>query len=162
MGSITHADTQKSHFEKFVCHLYSTKKSNVNDARFKIFEKKHKVKTTDKSFTVTSLSENLTPTHLERVNYGAKIWKSAGTAMVDLPTLAQHRWNEEGDIFWTDDIFPGGGGGGGGDGDDDEIMAIMKERVRTVKNRNIPDTLIFDLVYIFWLFLEQVYKYYYN
>jgi len=26
--------------------------------------------------------------------------------MVNLPTPAQHGWNEEGDIFWTDDIFP--------------------------------------------------------
>jgi len=101
-----YTDTQKSHFEKFVCHLYSTKKSNVNDARFKIFEKKHL-----KSKQLTDLSllppcQRTLHLHLERANYVAKIWKSAGTAMVDLPTPAQHGWNEEGDIFWTDDIFP--------------------------------------------------------
>ena len=26
--------------------------------------------------------------------------------MVDLPSPAQHGWTEEGDFFWTDEMFP--------------------------------------------------------
>ena len=100
------SSSQKSAFEKFVCRLYSTNKSNLNMARFKIFEKKHL-----KSKQITDLS--LLPPclrtfllHLERANYVAKIWKLSGSAMVDLPSPAQHGWTEEGDIFWTDEMFP--------------------------------------------------------
>lgn len=100
------SETQKSHIEKYVCHLYSTKKCNVNDARFKIFEKKHL-----KSKQLTDLSllppcQRTLYLHMERANYVAKIWKSADTAMLDLPSPTQHGWNEEGSIFWTDDMFP--------------------------------------------------------
>eukprot|EP00111_Clytia_hemisphaerica_P022210 TCONS_00065262-protein len=35
------SEDQISNFEKYICHLYSSKKSNINDARFQIFEKKH-------------------------------------------------------------------------------------------------------------------------
>lgn len=100
------SNDQKSNFEKFVCHLYSTNKSCVNDARFKIFEKKHL-----KSKQVADLS--LIPPclrtflfHLERTNFVAKLWKSSGTAMIDLPSPTQHGWTDDWDILWTDEMFP--------------------------------------------------------
>ena len=102
----TLSQSQKDDFEKFVCHLYSSKKSNVNQARFKIFERKHL-----KSKQVADLS--LIPPcyrtlmlHLERANYVAKIWKSTGIAMIDLPSPTQHGWTEDWDILWTDEMFP--------------------------------------------------------
>ena len=93
-------------FGKFVCHLYSTNKSSVNEARFKIFEKKHL-----KSKQVADLS--LIPPcqrtflfHLERTNFVAKHWKSSGTAMIDSPSPTQHGWTDDWDILWMDEMFP--------------------------------------------------------
>ena len=102
----TLSENQKSDFEKFVCHLYSSKRSNVNQARFKIFEKKHL-----KSKQVADLSlippcQRTLMLHLQRANYVAKIWKSTGTAMVDLQSPTQHGWTEDWDILWTDEMFP--------------------------------------------------------
>ena len=96
----------KSDFEKFVCYLYSSKMSSVNKARFKIFEKKH-----IKSKQVADLSllppcRQTLMLHLQRSNYVANIWKSAGSAMVDLPSPTEHGWTDDWEIFWADEMFP--------------------------------------------------------
>ena len=44
--------------------------------------------------------------HLDRANYVAKIWKSTGIAMIDLPSPTQHGRTEDWDILWTDEMFP--------------------------------------------------------
>ena len=100
------SEEQKSGFEKYICQLYGTKMIHVNDARYKIFEKKQL-----KSKQLTDLSllppcQRTLILHLKRANYVAKIWKSANTAMIDLPTPAEHGWDGEGDISWTDEMFP--------------------------------------------------------
>lgn len=82
------------------------KRKKRNEARFKIFEKKHLKCKQPTDLSLLQPCKRTFHLHLKRANYVAKIWKSADIAMVDLPSPTQHRWNEEGDIFWTDDMFP--------------------------------------------------------
>ena len=100
------SEEQKSGFEKYICQLYGTKMIHVNDARYKIFEKKQlKSKQLTDLYLLPPCQRTLI-LHLKRANYVAKIWKSANTAMIDLPTPAEHGWDGEGDISWTDEMFP--------------------------------------------------------
>ena len=105
-NSLDLGDQLQVNIEKYVCNLYSSKESNINEARFKIFEKKQL-----RSKQITDLS-NLPPCkrtlafHLTRANYVAKLWKSSGTAMVDLPSPCGNGWCDDGKIQWTDQIYP--------------------------------------------------------
>jgi hypothetical protein len=43
---------------------------------------------------------------IDRANYVAKLWKEAGTAMVEAPEPAHHGWNMDGDIDWVENVYP--------------------------------------------------------
>ena len=36
----------------------------------------------------------------------ARLWKSSGIALIDLPSPLQHGWREDGGIQWTEKSFP--------------------------------------------------------
>ena len=99
-------DQLQVNIEKYVCNLYSSKKSNINEARFQIFEKKQL-----RSKQITDLSilrpcKRTLGFHLTRANYVAKLWKSSGTAMVDLPSPCENGWYDDGKIQCTDEMYP--------------------------------------------------------
>ena len=91
-------DQLQVNIEKYVCNLCSSKKSNINEARFQIFEKKQL-----RSKQITDLSilppcKRTLVFHLTRENYVAKLWKSSGTAMADLPSPCENGWHDDGKI----------------------------------------------------------------
>jgi hypothetical protein len=92
--------------ERFVCHLYSSKKDKVNDARFEIFSKKQLTSNQLTDLSILPPCHSALSLHISRANYVAKIWKSVGTAIVNLPLPSDHGWFEDCTIQWVDESFP--------------------------------------------------------
>ena len=99
-------DQFKDVLERYVCHLYSSKKSKVNDARFQIFNKKQSISNQLTDLSILPPCQSALNLHIMRANYVAKIWKLAGTAIVDLPLPSHHGWYADSSIQWTEEIFP--------------------------------------------------------
>ena len=97
-------DGIKNVLEGFVCKLYGSK-SSINDARFQLFERKQK-KGVIVDLSLLPPCKSALELHLERANYVARIWKLAGTAMIQAPHLAGRGWDVVGDIEWIDEMFP--------------------------------------------------------
>lgn len=98
-------DDVKKVLERFVCKLYGSKKSFVNDARFQLFERKQK-KGVIVDLSLLPPCQSALELHFERANYVARVWKLAGTAMVNPPHPAGRGWDVDGDIEWIVQMFP--------------------------------------------------------
>ena len=99
-------DELKIEIEEYVCKLYTSKKTSINETRLQIFMKKHasQNKLIDLSILPPCLASlNL---HMERANYIAKIWKCATVSMVHPPNFTEHGWNQHAEIIWIDEPFP--------------------------------------------------------
>lgn len=82
--------------EEFVCKMYGLENKSVNDARYELF----KTGSSEKSLPPNKDALLL---HLKRVNYQAKIWKSATDAIINPPSPDGHGWCVEGEnmsITW--------------------------------------------------------------
>jgi len=92
--------------EKYVCHLYSSKKSKINESRFKIFEEKQNKSKQSTDLSILPPCESTLRLHTNRANHVARIWKCSGTALVDLPLPSQNGWLDDGTIQWITEACP--------------------------------------------------------
>jgi len=92
--------------ENYVCKLYGSKKSDINEARFDIFIQKHASKNKIIDLSILHPCKSSLYLHIERSNFVAKIWKSASINVVNPPNIAYHGWNEKAEIQWIDEPFP--------------------------------------------------------
>ena len=97
-------DQFQVNIEKYVCNLNSSKKLNINEARFQIFERNNFDQSRSQIFRYYLLARTLV-FHLTRANYVAKLWKSSGAAMVDLPSPCENGWYDDGKVQWTDEMY---------------------------------------------------------
>lgn len=103
---LSEVDTHLQVIEEFVCKLYGLKKViGVNDARFEMFRAKLS-KSGIVDLSVMPPCRSVLNLHLLRSAYIASIWKQATTAVSVLADLEEFGWFADGEIEWTDDIYP--------------------------------------------------------
>ena len=99
--------TSLTHLEDYICKLYGSKKSNVNEARYERFMKKYtkENKTIDLSLLPTCRAT--LSLHISRGNYIACLWKTCTTADIESVPCWRYGWNSSYNIQWYEnDPFP--------------------------------------------------------
>ena len=96
----------KEVLEEYVCQLYSSRHTQINDARYGIFVKKHTIKDTLIDLSILPPCKSSLMLHIERANYVARIWKTASTSMVRPPEVSEHGWSNSAEIQWIDESYP--------------------------------------------------------
>ena len=94
-----------STLQEFVSILHGTKLKSVNEACYAIFEKRQKG---NKIIDTAALPpcESVLHLHSKRANAVEYIWQNAVNPIVQFPNLEESGWYLNGDIQWTDDVFP--------------------------------------------------------
>ena len=99
------ADSLKTDLKRYVCCLYGSKRENVNDTRFDLFERKQR------KGVIVDLS-NIPPCQsalhlqMDRANYVARLWRTSNSAMQNAPSPVGYGWDQDGDIQWVEEILP--------------------------------------------------------
>ena len=105
--------------EKFVCCLYGKSRAeNVNDVRHRIFSTTYQQKNKIIDLSLLPPCKQALRLHSLRCNYVAKIWKSLHISNLELPSISRHGWNEECEIQWIENAFPG---------DIEDILAVSED-----------------------------------
>ena len=92
--------------EKFVCELYGSKKSRVNEARYELFHRKYAKQNKVVDMSLLPPCKSTLEKHLQRANYVARIWKCCDISNTDYPHPSHHGWNGDLEIEWCNEIFP--------------------------------------------------------
>ena len=91
--------------ETFVCKLYGSKKSRVNEARYELFHKKYAKQNKVVNLSLLPPCKSTLEKHLQRANYVARIWKCCGISNTDYPHPSQYGWNAVLEIEWVQRNF---------------------------------------------------------
>jgi len=84
--------------QQFVCHIYNSKKQEVNEARYELFHKKYQ--NYDKAVDMSTLPPclDVLKLHILRSQYIAALWKRALISKPELPNMIDFGWNHDGTI----------------------------------------------------------------
>lgn len=79
--------------------------AQVNEARYYLFEQRLK---RNKIIDLALIPPCFTTLflHLQRSLYVAFLWQQSLEPMVETLDIKHYGWTEDGDIIWTDDIYP--------------------------------------------------------
>ena len=93
--------------ESFVCQVYNEKDyTSVNEARYSIF-KTQLAKNKTVSLSKIPPCRSVLKLHLERSAYTAYLWKRSQEPQIELPSIEEYGWFQDGQIVWTEEeIFP--------------------------------------------------------
>ena len=79
--------------EDYVCLLHGEKNTNVNNARFEIFHKKHVNQSKVVNISLLPPCKYVLKLHCFRSNYIAKMWKACFLSEIELPEHTRNGWN---------------------------------------------------------------------
>ncbi len=106
--------------QKFVCCLYDKSRAqNVNDVRHRIFSTTYLQKNKKINLSLLPPCKQASQLHSLRCNYVATVWKSLHISNLELPSIPSHGWNEECEIQWIENAFPG---------DIENILAVSEDQ----------------------------------
>jgi hypothetical protein len=126
--------------EKFVCFLYGFPKHGVvNNVRKAIFWDKMKKKKKVVDLCLLPPRHDNLQYHIMRSNYVAYIFRTAGELFVDVDDPANHRWDEKGNVVWSNVSYPQ---------DISELLLVKHGNVDSENdnpdNDDSGDTLVFE------------------
>ena len=92
--------------EEYVATLYGEKAKSADEARWKIFKKKHQRE--NKITDLSSIPPCTAVLHLhsKRANAVAYLWRNAANPTIDFPSLEENGWSSTGEIQWAEEAFP--------------------------------------------------------
>ena len=80
------------------------RKKDVNEVRFVKYYSKYQ--NGNKVVHVSTLSPCWSVVHSKRKNSFAGIWKRCLEASFEIPSIADHGWNQNANIWWIKEAFP--------------------------------------------------------
>ena len=92
--------------EQYVCKLYGSKKKSVNAVRFELFTKKFTNANKAIDLSVLPPCHSSLILHAKRANFIAAMWKRTKEAIIEMPPITDHGWNDNGSIEWIDKPYP--------------------------------------------------------
>ena len=78
--------------EKYVCYLYRVKSHSINDARWKIFDKKYQGESKESDLAYLPPSDQVFLPHALRYKYVAYMWRESVQRIVALPDRTDNGW----------------------------------------------------------------------
>ena len=92
--------------EEYAALLYGVKSKSINEARWKIFEKKHKRHNKIIDLSLFPLCKSVLRLHNKRANAVAYLWQNVFNPTIEFPSLTENGWSTTGDIEWIEEAFP--------------------------------------------------------
>jgi len=92
--------------EQYVCALYSSKKSSVNELRYDLFVKKQNKENQIIDLSTVPPCFSSLCLQIKRANFVSKLWKSTETAQLNISLIIDHGWNADGSIVWVIEPYP--------------------------------------------------------
>ena len=92
--------------EEFVCHIYCLRKKDANEVWFLKYYSKYQNE--NKIVDILSLlpCRSVLLLHSKRENYVWCLWKRCSKATFELPSKADHWWDQKANICWIKEPFP--------------------------------------------------------
>ena len=92
--------------EEYTALLYGVKSKSINEARWKIFEKKHKRHNKIIDLSLLPLCKSVLRLHNKRANAVVYLWQNVFNPTIEFPSLTENGWSTTGDIEWIEEAFP--------------------------------------------------------
>ena len=92
--------------EEYTALLYRVKSKSINEARWKIFEKKHKRHNKIIDLSLFSPCRSVLRLHSKRPNAVAYLWWNASNPTIEFPSLTENRWTTTSNIERIEVAFP--------------------------------------------------------
>jgi hypothetical protein len=92
--------------QEFVSLLNGVKAKYVDEARWKIFQKKNQRENKITDLSLLPPCTAVLQLHATRSNAVAYLWRNSENPRVEFPSLEESGWTSTGEIFWIDDSFP--------------------------------------------------------
>ena len=93
-------------FEEHTALLYGVKSKSINEARWKIFEKKRKRHNKIIDLSLLPACKSVLRLHSKRANAVAYLWRNASNPTIEFPSFTENGWTTTGDIEWIEEAFP--------------------------------------------------------
>ena len=90
--------------EEFVCHICGMQKKDVNEVRFVKYYSKYQ--NANKVVDISTLLPCWSVVHSKRANYFACILLRCLEPSFELPSIADHGWDQNANIWWIKEPFP--------------------------------------------------------
>ena len=92
--------------EEFTCYLYGYKQNNINEVRSKLFSKKYRNEHKVVDLSLLPPCQSVLKLHAEWSNIVSMIWRKSIQPIINIPTLSEYWWLNDGNIRWIDTAFP--------------------------------------------------------
>ena len=91
---------------EYTALLYGVKSKSINEACWKIFEKRHKKHNKIINLSLLPPWESVLRLHSKRANAVVYLWRKASNPTFDFPSLTENEWTTTCDIEWIEETFP--------------------------------------------------------
>ena len=95
-----------SQLEEFVCRMYGHCQREVDNLRWKLFQKKYTLQAKSIDLAALPPCRQVLRLHCERANYVARLWKLSLISNEDIPSFIGNGWNDCGEIQLIEQAFP--------------------------------------------------------
>ena len=92
--------------EEFTAFLYGVRSKSINEARWKLFDKKHKKHNKITDLSLLPPCKSVLRLHSKRANAVAYLWRNASNPTLEFPSFTENGWTITGDIEWIEEAFP--------------------------------------------------------